>query len=59
MVVADDFNEIQRITLAHYVAALGERRMVVVNQDGEKTLAEQVKIFDQMPYVILKPRMSQ
>jgi hypothetical protein len=58
MVVPDDFNEVQRITLAHYVAASGERRAVVVNQDEEKTLPEQVKIID-FPYTILKPYLNE
>jgi len=56
LVVPPDFSDVQMITVAHYVAAYGERRLVVVNRDDEQMLTEQLRSIKTLPYTVLKPR---
>jgi hypothetical protein len=49
---APDPEIMELIVLAHYVAAYGERRPIVVNWDGGKILDKQLKRL-KMPYVII------
>jgi hypothetical protein len=51
LIVPETFGEIQKITIAHYVAAYGERRAVVVNSD-EAILDKQLERLGE-PYELL------
>jgi hypothetical protein len=51
LIVPENFGEVQKITIAHYVAAYGERRAVVVNSD-ESILDKQLERLGE-PYELL------
>lgn len=57
LIVPEDFNEVQRITIAHYIAAYGERRAIIVRQEDEDRLSEQINEID-APYIILRPKLN-
>jgi hypothetical protein len=52
-VVPPTFADLEKITLAHYVAAYGVRRAVVVNPDDSELLAEQIARLGDRPYALL------
>lgn len=56
LIVPPEFSDIQRITAAHYTAAYGQRRAVVVNRDGGHRLSRQL---EQLPgkYAAIRPRL--
>lgn len=52
--VPGNFNAIQMITIAHYIAALGQRRAVAVNRGGDVALLEeQIRRLGE-PYVVIE-----
>ncbi len=52
--VPEDFNAIQMITIAHYIAALGQRRAVAVNRGDDATLLEEQTRRLGQPYVVIE-----
>gem|GEM_PF-2407203 len=58
LIVPADFNEVQQITIAHYVAALGQRRVVALaaNSDVGVSLAAQLGRLQGHRYTVLRPR---
>ena len=55
LITSTPFDDTQWITVADYVAAYGQRRIVVINQDGGETLPRQVSQLGQAYQVIQLP----